>query len=271
MFGERGVEPARTRTGINHQHLFILTRILSSTPRLWIWGLSVLSVLSVCDFTAGPNSFGVKVQVNSITVILVALIWLPAVLNVFALGGARVKVPAGELETLGLLDFMRSVESSDPLAPHEPVDARLHDLEVRYETLREVLPHGHQRTVMLEAIMLQARALVQSAEESGELDRRMADFESADEGSRAVTLGLLQATTATSVTMVECVVDAIVSARSAFEQYHGLRAAQLLNPRVSPLLQSRLTHAVRRAADSGTMSDTGYRKALVRQILEPTR
>jgi len=270
VFGDRRQTYVAKTAGITHQQLSALTRILKSTPRLWIWGLSALAVLSLLDVTV-DETVTVSVRVDSLTVILVGLIWLPALINVMALGGARLKVPAGELETLGLLDFMRSVESSDPLAPHEPVDARLHDLEVRYETLREVLPHGHQRTVMLEAIMLQARALVQSAEESGELERRMAMFGAADEGSRAVTLGLIQATTATSSVMVECVVDATIEARSAFEQYHGLRAAQLLLPRVSPMLASRLTHAVRRAADAGTMSKTGYRHNLVVQILEPGR
>jgi hypothetical protein len=184
--------------------------------------------------------------------------------------GAPSPARHAELETLGLLEFLRSNES-DPLAPHEPVAARLRDLEVRYETLREVLPHGDQRTVRLEAIMLQARAVVQSAEESGELDRRLVEFAAAPEGSRAVTLGLLQATTATSIKMVDCVIDAILHARASFEQYHALRAAQTLLPRVSPLLQSRLIQAVQQVANSGVLSESGYRWSLIRQILELPR
>jgi hypothetical protein len=251
-------------------HLAVLRRVLAHTPRAWTWSLGVLIVLSVVDVSAGGGALQVHLRVTGITVVLAALVWMPALLNVLAIGGARVKVPAGELETLGLLEFLRSSESQ-PLAPHEPVSTRLHDLEVRYETLREVLPHGDQRTVRLEALMLQVRAVVQSAEESGELDRRLIAFPTATDGNRAVTLGLLQATTATSIRMVECVVDAITNPRSSFEQYHALKAAQTLLPRISPLLQGRLTQAVQRAADTGVMAQTGYRYSVVRQILELPR
>jgi hypothetical protein len=255
---------------VTDDRLSLIRRILAHTPRIWIYGLALLAALSIVDVTVDGGSLQVHLRVTGITVILIALVWLPALLNVFAIGGARVKVPVGELETLGLLAFLRSNES-DPLAPHEPVQARLRDLEVRYDTLREVLPHGEARTVRLEAIMLQARAVVQSAEESGELDRRLTDFDSATDGSRAVTLGLLQATTATSIRMVECVIDAITSPRSSFEQYHALKTAQTLLPRISPLLQSRLTQAVQEAASSGVMAPTGYRFSVVRQILELPR
>jgi hypothetical protein len=269
MYGD-GRAAGGTGSGPVADQLSLLRRVLAYTPRLWIWGLTLLVVLSVVDITSDGDSFRLELRVTSMTVILIALMWLPALINVLAIGGARLRVPAGEIETLGLLQFMRSNEA-DPLAHHEPVSARLRDLEVRYETLREVLPHGDQRTVRLEAIMLQARAVVQSAEESGELDRRLAGFASAGDGNRAVTLGLLQATTATSIRMVEVVIDAITNPRSSFEQYHALKAAQTLIPRISPLLQTRLTQAAQQAANSGAMSATGYRASVVRQILELPR
>ena len=270
MFGDGRAASGQEPAGHASDSLSLLRRILSQTPRTWIWGLTLLAVVSLFDVSVDGRSVRMQVRATSITVILLGFVWLPALLNVLAIGGARLKVPAGELETLGLLEFLRSNES-DPLAPHEPVAVRLHDLEVRYETLREVLPHGDQRTVRLEAILLQTRALVQSAEESGELERRLVEFAGAGDGHRAVTLGLLQATTATSIKMVECVIDAIAQARSSFEQYHALRATQMLLPRVSPLLQSRLVHAVQQAANSGAMSQGGYRWSVVRQILELPR
>jgi hypothetical protein len=267
MLGDGRAGGDQASTAATDDRLSLLRRILANTPRIWIWGLTLLALLSVVDVTFDGGAFRMHLQVTSITVILIALVWLPALLNVLAIGGARLKVPVGELETLGLLAFLRSGES-DPLAPHVPVSARLRDLEVRYDTLREVLPHGEARTVRLEAIILQARAVVQNAEDSGDLDMRLADFASATDGGRAVTLGLLQATTATSIRMVECVIDAITSPRSSFEQYHALKTAQTLMPRISPLLQSRLTQAVQQAANSGVMAPTGYRASVVRQILE---
>jgi hypothetical protein len=119
--------------------------------------------------------------------------------------------------------------------------------------------------------MLQARAFVQGAEESGELDRRVNAFDSGGDGNRAITLGLLQATTATSIRMVECVSGAITDPRSSFEQYHALKAAQTLMPRISPLLQARLAQAAQQALNSGAMSLTGYRAMTIRQILELPR
>lgn len=266
----RGAGPGGAPGSPGSDHLLVLRRLLAQTPRSWVWGLALLTGLSLVQVAATDDSLRLEVHVTGITVILAGLVWLPALLNVLAIGGARLKVPAGELETLGLLDFLRSSEA-DPLAPHEPVSERLRDLEVRYETLREVLPHGEARTVRLEAIMLQARAFVQSAEERGELDRRLGTFTAGGDGHRAVTLGLLQATTATSIKMVECVIDAIGSPRSSFEHYHALKAAQTLMPRISPLLQSRMSQAVQRAASSGTMSPTGYRSSVARQILELPR
>ena len=254
-----------------------LLRVVIQVSRLWtalLLGVAVLSAFSL-SFKGGDLEFAI--QITPITVLLIALIWLPAIVNVVALAGGGIKTPAGEFQAGGLLQVLRSLEPAaqrgvlpaviaaldtgprrddpDVTKIRErlqgqlaglPVDAavareRLNSLAREYETLRATMPGGPDRTFKMTQIVTEARGLMQAAR----LDPQSLTglFQGPGEGDRIVTLAVVQADS--DPVYLPVVIDAIGNARSPFEQYHGLLAGLNMVDELSPEQRAALRDAVR--------------------------
>jgi hypothetical protein len=91
----------------NIQEFKDMERLLFSLPLAWVLGVAFAAILSLFEVTLKPGG-GIKVtiHVTTVTVILIALAWLPVLLKIFAVGGGRIKTPVGEASTEGLLSIL---------------------------------------------------------------------------------------------------------------------------------------------------------------------
>ena len=119
----------------------------------------------------------------------------------------------------------RSEEAKALNAEVEQIDIRweLESFSEQYEALRRTMPTGAERTRRMTALLLVAHRLAQTHSWSP------ADIHTAwasnEDGKRLFALGLMQGDP--QLANVEVLVDGIRASRSAFEQYHALRAAEV--------------------------------------------
>jgi hypothetical protein len=119
----------------------------------------------------------------------------------------------------------RSEEAKALNAEVEQIDIRweLESFSEQYEALRKTMPTGAERTRRMTALLLVAHRLAQTHSWSP------ADIHTAwasnEDGKRLFALGLMQGDP--QLANVEVLVDGIRASRSAFEQYHALRAAEV--------------------------------------------
>jgi hypothetical protein len=89
-----------------------LLRVRFRVPRAWL--LAVVAAAAVLsDFEVTRDAQGhlaVGFRVTATTMALVALVWLPALLGVFAVAGGGLKTPAGEATPGGLLDVLKALD-----------------------------------------------------------------------------------------------------------------------------------------------------------------
>src|SRR5947208_1749155 len=121
--------------------LELLRRVVSNRPRGWTAALWLLVALSSVEVVTGHGATQVKFRVTPITVVLVTLVWLPAILRIFAIGGARLSTPAGEFQTNPILQYLLGAGSA-PLRPQETVAGRLGELEAQFATVRNTMPRS---------------------------------------------------------------------------------------------------------------------------------
>jgi hypothetical protein len=81
--------------------------LVVTVERRWATLMLVLAVLSMISVTAKGGAIDGTIAVTPITVALIALIWLPALVNVIALAGGGLKTPAGEVSAGGLLKLIQ--------------------------------------------------------------------------------------------------------------------------------------------------------------------
>ena len=255
-----GATQAQESRTISLEDVERVLRLVVTMSQRWTALMLVLAVVSVVSLTIKGGSIEGSIAVTPITVALIALIWLPALVNVVALAGGGLKTPAGEVSAGGLLQLLRSLEPAaqrgalpaviaaldtganrdDPQVKRLrqrlqsdlaglPVDAgdarqRLTALAREYEAVRQTMPSGPDRTFKMTQIVTEACGLAASAR----LDPQTLSgiWLGPGDGDRIVTLAVIQARPdATHLPIVE---DAIAHARSPFEQYHGLVAARRL-------------------------------------------
>jgi hypothetical protein len=251
-------------------------RLVIRVSRRWTALVLVVAVLSAFTVSVKASSVEWAVQITPITVLLISLIWLPALVNVIALAGGGLKTPAGEATAGGLFELLRSLEpaaqrgalpaviaaldtgptKNDPGVARlrrqlqgelagMPVDAadarsRLMSLAREYEVVRKTMPSGPDRTFKMTQIVTEARGLTRAAQ----LDPQSLTglFQGPGDGDRVITLALIQARP--DPTHVPIVIDAIQNARSPFEQYHGLIAGLNLVDSLSGDARESLRQAV---------------------------
>lgn len=111
----------------------------------------------------------------------------------------------------------------------EKVHSEMGQLAQSYKKLREQLPSGPQRTMMMESVAGRMRALTPKAALSSEDVKNY--LRSNDEGERLLGLSILEWTGDVShYNDVLQVIDG--GSRSAFEQYRALRIAEKMLPRL---------------------------------------
>lgn len=91
----------------------------------------------------------------------------------------------------------------------------------RYEDVRARVPSSWERTSSLEAILQQARDMAGLAAGPAAVKTL---YESGSDGNRVAAIAMMQSRP--GLATVSALADAIASPRSAFEQYHALRAAE---------------------------------------------
>jgi hypothetical protein len=88
-----------------------VARIAMKIPRPWIVAVAIAAGLSACHVTVTTDGdVSGSFAPATLTGVLIALIWLPALLRVIAIAGGGVKTPAGEASTTGLLAVLDSLE-----------------------------------------------------------------------------------------------------------------------------------------------------------------
>ena len=222
---------------------------------------------------------------TTLTAVLVALIWLPALVGILALAGGVIKTPAGEASTAGLFDLIESLDPdskrnylpsllaalnspelvADPerrlatrsvrrdlefqLAAATPrrrgVREQLDDYATEYEQTRTEMPSGTDRTLRMTSLMAEARAIARAS------PLPLVDVQnmlaSARDGERVIALALIQ--DKPDPRLFDRVNDAITGSRSAFEQYQALGAAFELLAGLNHEQREQLAAALRQARD----------------------
>jgi hypothetical protein len=229
----------------------VLNEVLLPIPRLWIVVTSVAIVFSLFEVTpTAEGTYTVSFRLTSVTVLLLALVWLPFLLKVLALSGGGLKAFGGEATFVGLGEILsqlspeegrqvlpsliaatkRTEETSTEL-DREKLKTLREDLEERlaalsetgtlYEDVRSKMPSGPSRTAELEKVMAEARARARDTDVNAEEAREL--FDRGSQGHRIAAIALAQERR--DPDFLALVIEAIRHPASPFEQYHALRAA----------------------------------------------
>lgn len=161
-------------------------------------------------------------------------------------------------------------ETGRDSAARQEIDRHLRDLEVRYSSIREVLPSGGRRTALLDDIPAEAAALAGRAQRLGLLAPRVAAFRHADDAARVVTLALCTRAETPTMQVAEVIADGITHSRSAFEQYWALRAATALLSELPPPGRHLIRATAEEMLRSGAAGSDGNRTIEARWILDNT-
>jgi hypothetical protein len=233
------------------------------------------------NFSWSPTrTFLLTFQVTNTTAIFFALIWLPVLLNVFALLGGGVKTPAGEVSSSGLGEILKSLNTDtlgviiEDTAPSEkrtytdgqeelqkiqqeaqevylarisPQDARqeLLSLATRYNEVRSTLSPGSERSLQMRSITGRMRSLAPLAGFTG--DEITAFLQSSDKGKRL--LGISIARVIGSSQYFDAVLAIISNSHSAYEQYHALAAMNDTSYVLNHEQRARLTEVIKQQRD----------------------
>jgi hypothetical protein len=256
----------------------VMNEVLLPIPAVWISVISVAIVISLFEITpAAGGIYTVTFRLTWVTVLLLALVWLPFLLKVLALGGGSLKAMGGEatFEGVGEVVSQFSDEVLSQLPPEEQrqvlpsfiaatkrteetstesdqkkLQKVREDLEKRlaalsetgtlYEQLRSDMPSGPARTLELEKVMAKARAIARNTDVSPSEAREL--FERGSPGERITALALAQENR--NPEFFTLVIEAIRDPRSPFEQYHALGAAELMLPELNEAQKQQLVDSI---------------------------
>jgi len=263
-------------------------------PRAWVYPILLACVLSAFAVNYDTeNGWAVGMQVSSVTVSMLALLWLPTLLRVIALTGGSLKSPVGEGSVGGLLANLRasssalaaleiaeeSVGEDDPKAEilremRREVEAsterrvpgqvvarqRLNEIAEEYEQIRLRERGGHSRTARMSSLMQEVRALAAAAGYTPEELRAMAERPARAgrrdiNGARAVAIQALA--TLEIPQAFDVLLDAVTSRRSRFEQYYALLGLERIVGRLNPSQQKDLAAGLDTAVETGQVETAG--------------
>jgi hypothetical protein len=259
----------------------ILLRMLH-LPRHWFILSSIFIVLSTFEAALVPGKgFSFTFKVTNTTAVFLALVWLPALLKVFALVGGGVKTPAGEIESPGLGNILQSLNSdtlgflidqtaqAEEMAPLEkqsevrkvrremqevyvskvPANEVREELELlgdQYKEVRRRMESGVNRTYEMSSIVGRMRSLAAQVQFSME---EIKDYlQSEDEGKRLLGTALVPKSSE-DINYFEPVLQIIDNPKSAFEQYHALRVMERMAPHLNKTQKQKLHEVLYKQRD----------------------
>lgn len=245
----------------------VMNKVFLPIPRLWIVVISVGIIVSLFEITptaGGPYTVGFRL--TSVTVLLLALVWLPFLLKVLALTGGGLKLFGGEVTLEGLSNILTQLsdEIRSQLPPEEqrqvlpsliaitkraeqtstePEQENLRkvrkDLEEQlaalskagtlYEKLRSDMPSGPDRTAEFEGVMYRAREIAQDTDVSVQEAEEL--FDRGSEGNRIAALAIAQVKR--NPEYFPFVIRAIGHPATPFEHYQSLKAADLMRSQLN--------------------------------------
>jgi hypothetical protein len=240
---------------------WLLTTVLH-LPKSWLVVGNIFVLLSMFDVAwVSTTGLSLAFRVTTTTALFLALIWLPALLRVFALLGGGIKTPAGEFtssglgtlthmldsETLGIL-IAETTTAEEQVPLHQQLEVHqirqelqgeylsripsgkareeMHQLAQHYNSLRKEMSSGSERTREMGSIAERMRILAPLAElTSNEID---AYLHSDDGGKRLLGLSAVRATR--SISHFEQVLQIVDIPQSGYEQFQALRILEELLP-----------------------------------------
>jgi hypothetical protein len=248
----------------------VINEILLPIPWLWLLVASIATIISLFKVTRSPEGlYTVSFQLTWVTVLLLALVWLPYLLKVLALSGGGLTVMGGEASFQGLGDFLsqlspeaerevlpsviaaiRLTEETSTGADRKNLQRLREDLEERlgailekgalYEKLRSDMPSGQARTFEFEKLMGEARALAKDTDIRAEEARGL--FERGSHGDRFTVIALAQEKQ--NPELFPLVIEAIANSESAFEQFQALKAAYWMLPKLDEAQKQELVEVI---------------------------
>lgn len=267
MSSDQSTSAKRNPSGESAGVVETVRQLLNESSRLsalWKGGMLVLVILSTVDVTRDfEGDVAVHFQVTSVTALIIALVWLPALVRAITLTGGELKTPAGEASARGILETLATANPEIGRAALSSLAAGLNSAETaagtrqkRGEaramrrdvelTLQDVIkPPGSPdetleeygrkyeelRSTMhpdTERTFLMSSLMAEVRAVAGNMrvtpEIVKSRLASGKEGDRVVALTLLEA-----VPLRECfeeILDGIGNSRSAFEQFQALRAAE---------------------------------------------
>jgi hypothetical protein len=202
----------------------ILLRTLH-LPRFWFILSSLFIVLSTFEAALVPGKgLSFTFKVTNTTALFLALLWLPALLKVFALVGGGIKTPAGEVTSPGLGNLLQSLHpdtlgflidqttKAEEMAPPEkqlevrqvrrkmqevyvskvPANEVREELELlgeQYKEVRRNMEAGVHRTYEMSSIIGRMRSLAAQVQFS--IEEIKGYLQSKDEGKRLLGIALI--------------------------------------------------------------------------------
>ncbi|MEA2214370.1 MAG: hypothetical protein QOF83_4318 [Solirubrobacteraceae bacterium] len=257
-----------------------VARLAMGIPKPWVIAVAIAAVLSAFHITVttGGTVSG-SFAPSTLTGVLIALVWLPAIVRVIAIAGGGVKTPAGEASTSGLLTVLDSLEPEtkrdtlpsiiaaltsaeilvDPdrrlvarpfqqdlemqlaaaSVPAKGVREQLAAYAKQYEEARHA-PSSRERTLRMTSVMAEARAAARATPLPLIDLRNMLSSDS--DGERVIALALAQ--DQPDVRLFDLTLPAISDSHSAFEQYQALGAMLEIVPQLNHRQRSQLSQAL---------------------------
>jgi hypothetical protein len=236
-------------------------------PWWWAAGMTFVAVASTIDTTfpeSGRTSW--HVAVGAISLVAIALIWLPTAIRLLSLVGGSVKAAGVEASAVGILqspdklieDLTNLRTSADQLGQDMPnagakvqaigdevdqIATRylpseetlpndvLDDLARQYERIRRDMPRGQSRTIAMNKLVSEVRIRAAASPLSARREAPVL-LRSSREGDRIVGLALVQGSPAAD--LCDDLLRIFSTSASAFEQYHSLLALSEIAPILGP-------------------------------------
>jgi hypothetical protein len=255
----------------------VMNEVLLPIPRLWLLVTSVAIVVSLLEVTrTAEGAYTVSFRLTWVTVLLLALVWLPFLLKVLALSGGGLKALGGEASFVGLSDFLsqlspeierqvlpsliaatKRTEETSTETDRERLQKLRKDLEARlatlleigakYEELRSEEAPSRMRTIEFTQMIAEARERARDTDVTAEEAREL--FKQHSHGARFTVIALAQEKQ--NPELLPLVIEAIGHSESAFEQHEALQAAYLMLPKLSEGQKQQLVDVIRDQRSGG--------------------
>lgn len=226
-----------------------------STARIAAATVGVLCILAggVAVFIS-DNAAGTAALIAAGAALIVAAAFADYIKTVEA-GGVKVElerayavtVAASSLEAAAVADGEGRYEEADRLRRDA---SRLLDVvkltATEYESVRAASAGGAQRTRDMSRVINKLKAATPAAEGPEDV-RRL--FEEGSDGNRVAALVLME--TDPRLAVMASIEDAITNPRSAFEQYHALRASEAAASTSEPQQMAQLRTTIQHALEAG--------------------